>query len=331
MMPTRRSRPFTLLDALALVMATAVGLAVTRSLAIFEWASRLDQVTFSEGRTFRFLRLLDAYSPSDPGPPPGDQLRDLLVPADSVLAVPLPGGLDAGGVGAGAAPPASAETPVAAPAGNPGRFRVDGEFLRRGARVSSDPLPRERSPPPFRLAGLVGPHMVGVAEGSGSCRRHLVADPDAQWSLGGGSGMAGSARYAPRIVLDWPGSPAPALILAVAGHLDIGGCGSRLRRIGGRLIGAARQARDDVGTRNRRSRGERFQASGVEVYTMERDRPRWRVRLSTLMLLVIILALALTLVSERWKREHELRRLDAEQQRAVAQAQARRAVAAAHA
>jgi hypothetical protein len=54
---------------------------------------------------------------------------------------------------------------------------------------------------------------------------------------------------------------------------------------------------------------------------MENQRPHWRFRISTLMLLVIILALALALVSERWKREQELRRLEASLQRAVSDAQ----------
>lgn len=63
MAPSPRSRPFTLFDALALVLATAVGLAVTRSLAIFEYATRLDRVVFPD-RSFGFMRILDGYSPS---------------------------------------------------------------------------------------------------------------------------------------------------------------------------------------------------------------------------------------------------------------------------
>jgi hypothetical protein len=38
------------------------------------------------------------------------------------------------------------------------------------------------------------------------------------------------------------------------------------------------------------------------------------------MLLVIILALVLTLVTDRWKREQEIRRLEASKERALAEA-----------
>ena len=55
---------------------------------------------------------------------------------------------------------------------------------------------------------------------------------------------------------------------------------------------------------------------------MEHDRPRRRIRISTLMLLIIIAALAMALVSERWIRAVEARRLAAEADRAVAEANA---------
>jgi len=55
---------------------------------------------------------------------------------------------------------------------------------------------------------------------------------------------------------------------------------------------------------------------------MEHDRPRWRIRISTLMLLIIIAALAMALVSERWNRAVEARRLAAEADRAAAAANA---------
>jgi hypothetical protein len=55
---------------------------------------------------------------------------------------------------------------------------------------------------------------------------------------------------------------------------------------------------------------------------MEHDRPRWRIRISTLMLLIIIAALAMTLVSERWKRAVEARRVEEAALRALAEANA---------
>jgi hypothetical protein len=93
------------------------------------------------------------------------------------------------------------------------------------------------------------------------------------------------------------------------------------RRIGG-IQDVAYGLTSTVGCQ-RWNRDESFHVNGVEVSIMGHDRPRWRFRISTLMLLVIILALALTLVIDRWKREQELRRLAAEEQRAVAEARAR--------
>ena len=54
-----------------------------------------------------------------------------------------------------------------------------------------------------------------------------------------------------------------------------------------------------------------------------RDLPRWRFRISTLMLVVVVLALTFTLISDRWKREQELRRLEASETKALAAALAR--------
>ena len=58
---------------------------------------------------------------------------------------------------------------------------------------------------------------------------------------------------------------------------------------------------------------------------MEHSRHRRRIRISTLMLLVIIAALSSALLVDRWKRHQEEQRLNAELERAVAQAEQARA------
>ena len=76
---------------------------------------------------------------------------------------------------------------------------------------------------------------------------------------------------------------------------------------------------------DRTGRGERNEPSRqmTRGAIMEHDRPRWRIRISTLMLLIIIAALAMTLVSERWKRAVEARRVEeAALDRALAEANA---------
>ena len=75
---------------------------------------------------------------------------------------------------------------------------------------------------------------------------------------------------------------------------------------------------------DRTGRGERNEPSRQTIRgaIMEHDRPRWRIRISTLMLLIIIAALAMTLVSERWKRAVEARRVEEAALRALAEANA---------
>jgi hypothetical protein len=61
---------------------------------------------------------------------------------------------------------------------------------------------------------------------------------------------------------------------------------------------------------------------------MDHQRPRWRFRLSTLVLLVIIAGLVSYIVADQWHRQREARRLEAEMQRALAEAECMRAAAA---
>ena len=57
------------------------------------------------------------------------------------------------------------------------------------------------------------------------------------------------------------------------------------------MVGAGSRARDDEGIWNGRAHGEGFQAIGVEVSIMERDRPRGRIR--TLIVLVAVMAVSM--------------------------------------
>jgi hypothetical protein len=128
----------------------------------------------------------------------------------------------------------------------------------------------------------VGPHLVGVAEGSGPGRRHLVAHPDAQWSLGSGSGMARSAREGPGIVLDRPGSPAPALVLDVAGHLTLrrstpDRLGSAMSRLSNRPPIIGRSGRRPVGRAGGELEG-RYAGPADSGWDTITRRPEWRHR-----------------------------------------------------
>jgi hypothetical protein len=69
MTPIPRSRRFTLLDALALVMATAAGLAATRSLVDIKYLSDLASVEFRAGARSGWV--VAAFSPSDAARPQG--------------------------------------------------------------------------------------------------------------------------------------------------------------------------------------------------------------------------------------------------------------------
>jgi len=69
MTPKPRSRPFTLLDALALVMATAIGFAATRSLADLQWTSILASVDITGGNRAGWV--VAAFSPSNTARPQG--------------------------------------------------------------------------------------------------------------------------------------------------------------------------------------------------------------------------------------------------------------------
>jgi hypothetical protein len=69
MTPMPRSRPFTLRDALALVMATAAGLGATRSLADLQWISTLASVDTRGVQRCGWV--VAAFSPSDSPRPQG--------------------------------------------------------------------------------------------------------------------------------------------------------------------------------------------------------------------------------------------------------------------
>jgi hypothetical protein len=62
-MPAQRIQPFTLRDALVLIMATAVGLATTRSLVDLQYVSTLVSGEIAGGARFGWVAA--AYSPSD--------------------------------------------------------------------------------------------------------------------------------------------------------------------------------------------------------------------------------------------------------------------------